>query len=280
MQTTLPISVVILTYNEAVNLPGCLQSVGWSDDIVIYDSQSTDQTSKIAQQAGCRIYQRKFDNYAAQRNAALTEVVYKHEWLLMIDADERTTHEVVSELRKFLQGNHANIALARIRRKDMFMGRWLRHSSGYPTWFARLMKVGHVVVKRAINEEYEADGEVVLLDSHLLHYPFNKGVNYWLERHNRYSDMESVALHNETKDPFYWSQLRSTDPIQKRKAMKQLAYRLPGRPLIVFLYLYIVRMGFLDGYAGFSYCILRSIYEYMIDLKAVELTNRAVGKPL
>jgi len=275
MQTKkIPISVIVLTYNEEINLSGCLASIKWSDDIIIYDSNSTDKTLEIAQEAGCRIYQREFDNYASQRNAALEKVSYKHPWILMLDADERVTSEVVDELQDFLQTNPSEVALARIRRKDMFMGHWLRRSSGYPTWFARIMKIGHVEVKRAINEEYYAKGEVILLKSHLLHYPFNKGVNYWFERHNRYSDMEAIALRQETAQAFHWQEIFSGNPIIRRKTMKQLAYRLPGRPILVFLYLYIVRLGLLDGYAGFSYCTLRSIYEYMIDLKTIEIKRR------
>jgi glycosyltransferase involved in cell wall biosynthesis len=276
----LPMSVVILTYNEEKNLPDCLHSLAWSDDIVIYDSYSTDKTTEIAEEAGCRIYRRNFDDYASQRNAALAEVRYKYPWLLMLDADERVTNEVFAELQHFLQTVPSTVALARLRRKDMFMGRWLRRSSGYPTWFARIMKVGHVTVKRAINEEYEADGDVVLLQSHLVHYPFNKGMNYWLERHNRYSEMEAAVLSQESVQPIYWHNLFSKDPILKRKALKHIAYKLPGRPLIVFLYLYVIRSGWLDGYAGFSYCMLRSIYEYLIDLKVTEIGWKRLGMPL
>ena len=273
------ISVSVLTYNEELNLPACLQSVEGCDDIVIYDSHSTDGTCKIARDYGVRVFQRKFDNYAAQRNAALLEVEYKYPWLLMLDADERVTPELFSELGQRVRPE-SKASLFKVRRKDMFMGRWLKRSSGYPTWFGRVMRPGHVRVEREINEEYHASGEVRYLKEHLLHYPFNKGVSYWYERHNRYSSMEAKALIQESAGPLSPRDFFSSDPGARRKALKQLAYRLPGRPLLVFFYLYFARMGFLDGGPGMTFCTLRSFYEHMIDVKARELKRRASGQAI
>jgi hypothetical protein len=111
-----------------------------------------------------------------------------------------------------------------------------------------------VRVEREINEEYHTDGEIGHLQEHLTHYPFNKGISYWFERHNRYSTMEVEALVQEVSASFCVSELFSRDPVVRRKALKQLAYRLPGRPFIVFAYLYFARLGFLDGRAGLTYC--------------------------
>lgn len=271
------ISILILTLNEEVNLPGCLESVRWSDDIVVYDSYSSDKTTNIAQGTGARVIQRHFDNYANQRNAALQEVEYKYPWLLMLDADELATPEMVEELKNIVNQGKSSTSLYRIRRKDMFMGKWLQRSSGYPTWFGRFFRVGEVRVEREINEEYHTEGEIGYLSSHMIHYPFNKGIAYWFERHNRYSSMEAEALLVETQDKLDWTSLVSADPAKRRKLLKQIAYRLPGRPLLVFIYLYLFRLGLLDGIAGFTYCSLRMIYEYMIDIKVKELRRRNQG---
>jgi len=273
-------SVLILTLNEEVNLPGCLESVHWCDDIVVFDSYSIDRTGEIARAAGARFVQRRFDDYASQRNAALNEVRYKYPWVLMLDADERVTPELAQEIHDVLSRPDDNAALYRMRRKDMFLGRWLRRSSGYPTWFGRLIRVGYVTVKREINEEYHTDGKVALLKEHLLHYPFNKGIDYWFERHNRYSSLEAAALIHEVQEPLRPRKIFSRDPVVRRKALKQLAYRMPCRPLLVFFYMYFVRMGFLDGRAGLTYCALRSIYDYMIDAKVRESRRRAKGLPV
>lgn len=270
----IPISVVILTFNEEVNLRECILSVRWSDDIVVYDSISTDQTTEIASQYGARVFQRNFDNYASQRNAALKEVNYKYDWILMLDCDERITPNLRDEMNSAATLENNPVTLYRVRRKDMFMGKWIRHSSGYPTWFARLLRKGHVTVLREINEEYQTDGNQGQLQEHMLHYPFNKGMAYWFERHNRYSSMEALALSQERQVPLRCKNLFSTDPVIRRKFLKQLAYRLPGRPLLVFFYLYLVRLGFLDGIPGLNYSVMRSIYEYMIDLKIRELSRK------
>ena len=274
------VSVVILTLNEEKNLPGCLESVKWSNDVIVFDSFSSDQTTQIATSYGAQVIQRAFDNYAAQRNAALDEPFYKNPWVLMLDADERVPDELATELRLVTEGTESDFTLYRIRRKDMFLGKWLRRSSGYPTWFGRLIRIGRVRVEREINEEYHTDGKVGFLKEHLIHYPFNRGISYWFERHNRYSSMEAEVLFSETQSTQSIKDLFSSDPALRRKALKQIAYRLPCRPILVFGYLYVVRLGILDGRPGLIYCILRCIYEYLIDIKAKELQQRARGQAL
>ncbi|MEW6671022.1 MAG: glycosyltransferase family 2 protein [Thermodesulfobacteriota bacterium] len=273
------VSIVILTLNEEVNLSDCLDSVKWCDDMVVFDSYSTDRTVEIAKTAGAKVVQRRFDNYAAQRNASLNEVSYKHDWILMLDADERVSPELQIEIENKFCGVDDETSLLRVRRKDMFMGRWLRRSSGYPTWFGRLIRKGRVRVLREINEEYHTDGHVGYLQEHLIHYPFNKGIDHWFERHNRYSSMEAALLAGESRHRFNARELLSNDPAIRRRSMKQLAYKLPGRPLAVFFYLYFFRLGFLDGRPGLTYSYLRFIYEKMIDLKLQENSQRQKGLP-
>ena len=184
------------------------------------------------------------------------------------------------EIKDVIARNDETTTLYRIRRKDYFFGRWIRRSSGYPTWFGRFFRVGRVTVEREINEEYHTDGKVGHLKSHLIHYPFNKGLHYWFERHNKYSTMEAEILTSEHHDELMLKRFFFPDPTIRRKALKQLAYRIPGRPFIVFLYLFLIRLGFLDGIAGLNYCILRSVYEYMINIKAQELRRRAKSLPV
>jgi glycosyltransferase involved in cell wall biosynthesis len=268
------VSVLILTLNEEANLAECIDSCGWSDDIIVFDSMSEDRTLEIANTKGVRLVQRRFDNYAAQRNAALTTVQYKNPWVLMVDADERVSPELAAEIATTIAGVGAEVALFRIRRKDFFLGKWLRRSSGYPSWFGRLVRLGHVRVEREVNEEYIADGEIGHLEAHLHHYPFNRGIAYWFERHNRYSTMEAIAKMRMHNDRIVVRELFAWDPIDRRRMLKQCLYRLPLRPLIVFLYLYIVRLGFLDGRAGFYFGRMRAAYEMLIDLKVIEARRR------
>lgn len=274
------VSVLVLTLNEAVNLADCLTSCAWCDDVVVFDSHSSDATVDIARQHGARVYQRTFDNYAAQRNAALQDVEYRHPWVLMVDADERVPPTLADEIKRIVTSVSDKTALFRMRRKDYFFGRWLRRSSGYPTWFGRLVRPTRIRVEREINEEYVTDGRVELLQEHLEHHPFNRGIAYWYERHNRYSTLEAQAMLEERHKPIEWRNFFDSDPVLRRRSLKRIAYRIPARPLLVMLYLYVVRLGMLDGVPGFYYCAMRATYELMIDAKVKELQSRPRSNPI
>ena len=273
------ISVLILTLNEAVNLPLCLASLAWADDVVVLDSGSDDATQEIARQSGARVIYRAFDNYAAQRNYGLQDIEYKNPWVLMVDADEVVPSELVQEMEEAVSACPDSVCMYRMRRKDFLMGRWLRRSSGYPTWFGRLIRVGHVQVKRSINEEYHTDGDIWALENHLYHYPFNKGLHAWFEKHNRYSTMEAELKVGSVSEARYWKGLFSKDPVMRRKTQKAIIYSLPGRPILVFVLFYFVRGGILEGRAGFMLSMLKAVYEYMIDCKVKELRQRQAGVP-
>lgn len=271
------VSVLILTLNEESNISECIESCAWSDDIVVFDSMSEDATGNIARNKGARVIQRRFDNYAAQRNAALTTVPYKHSWVLMVDADERVPADLAAEVQSAVANAADRVALYRMRRKDHFLGKWLRRSSGYPSWFGRLVRLGRVRVEREVNEEYIADGRVEYLKAHLHHFPFNRGIAYWFERHNRYSTMEAAAKLGLHRERIVLGALLRGDPIDRRRTLKQLLYYVPFRPQIVFVYLYIFRLGILDGRAGFHFSRMRAAYEMLIDLKVVETQRRQRG---
>lgn len=264
------ISVLILTLNEEINLQACIDSIPWRDDVHVLDSGSTDRTLEIARSLGANVHTRPFDTYARQRNHGLA-LPFVHPWVLMIDADERLSPELADEIARRLPNVDESVAGFRVRRKDMLMGRWLRRSSGYPTWFPRLFRKGRISVKRDINEEYEVDGQYEELREHLIHLPFNKGMEWWFARHNRYSTMEAATLTSELHTrPFSLRGLFARDPLARRASMKQLAYRLPARSALIFLYLYVLRFGFLDGKPGLAFASMRFCYETMISTKLQE----------
>ncbi|WP_372846862.1 glycosyltransferase family 2 protein [Pontiella sp.] len=266
------VSVLILTKNEEETIERCIESVSWSDDIVVFDSFSEDRTVELARRCGVRVEMRVFDNYANQRNAALA-LDYTNDWILMVDADECVSAELRDEILSTLANVPSSVDMFQMRRKDYFFGRWIKHASAYPTWFGRLVRKGAVRVEREVNEEYHANGDVVSLQGHLIHYPFSKGLAFWFDRHNRYSTMEALALVEEVGGKLSKADFVSRTATVRRRALKQLAYRLPGRPLVVFIYLYIFRFGWVDGFPGFRYSVMRSMYEYMIDLKVAEIRH-------
>ena len=274
------ISVLILTLDEEVNLAGCLDSVAWSDDVVVLDSFSGDATPEIARARGARLFQRQFDNYAGQRNFGLREISFRHRWLLMLDADERVTSDLREEMLRSVRDAREAVAMFRIRRKDYLFGRWIRRSSGYPTWFGRLVRVGRAWVERPYNEQFHVEGEAANLVGHLDHYPFNKGFAAWIAKHDRYSTMEATLRNGNPEYDIVWRDLFAADPLRRRQAQKAWLYSMPARPLVVFAGLYFIKGGVLEGRAGLTFSLLRAWYEYFIDCKALELRRRAAGLPV
>jgi glycosyltransferase involved in cell wall biosynthesis len=266
------ISVLILTKNEERDLPGCLESVAWSDDVHVFDSFSTDATVEIARSAGAQVQQRVFDDYATHRNAALREIHFKHAWVFVVDADERPTPELAREMRQVVVEAAADVSGFRLRRRDFLFGTWLKHAQISP-FYIRLVRPGRSRYTRAINEVMEVDGRVAELSYSLDHYPFSKGVAHWVAKHNVYSTMEAELIYRQQglEDPSWTKALRDPDFHVRRLHQKALFYRMPGRPLIKWMYMMLIRGAVLDGAAGMAYATLQSFYEYMIVLKTREL---------
>lgn len=272
-----PLSVLILTKNEARDLPGCLQSVEWSDDVHVFDSLSTDETTQIARSWGARVTQRAFDGYAAQRNAALHGLEFKHPWLLILDADERVPATSAEVMAGFIVNAPASVDACRMRRRDYFLGAWLAHAQISP-YYIRLVRPAKVHYEREINEVLKVDGAVRDLDAPFNHYPFSKGVRHWLDKHNLYSSMEAQHIVRTRREgsPFSLRQaFFARDFNLRRFHQKELFYRLPARPLLKWLYMVLARRAFLDGQAGLTYASLQAIYEYMIVVKTRELEQEA-----
>jgi len=271
------VSVFIQTLNEEKNLPRCLASLSWSDDIVVLDSYSSDRTLEIARTASARIYQRDYDGRANNQNWAVANIEFKYPWVWYVDADEVTTSQLAKEIMDVSSRKEAPEVVYYVRRRNMFMGRWLRYGGCYSTWIPRLWKPDHIRWERDANPVAIIDGPRGYLTNDFVHYPFSKGMSDWFERHNKYSTYEAQAFIKEVRRKLEFRQILSRDPTVRRKFLKQLAYRLPCRPFLVFCYMYFVQLGFLDGMAGLTYCRLRAIYEYMIDLKVKALRRRDKG---
>lgn len=266
----LPICVVILTWNEEETVAGAVASaISDYAEVVVLDSFSTDHTVELAEAAGARVVRNAFGGYASQRNYALHDMKKSMDWVFFLDADERILPALTAELRRDFAQQADKVGMFYMRRKDMFEGRWIKRSSGYPTWFGRLCHAPSVRVEREINEEYHCVRATAWLKQHLIHFPFAKGLTHWLDRHNRYSTAEALAkAQGEGADLRF---LLSRDPGLRRKTLKQIYMRLPFRPFVGFTYLYFLRGGFLDGRAGLRFAMLRAFYELMISIKVDEV---------
>lgn len=280
--TTTPagISILILTLDEERNIDAVLDSVAGFNDVVVYDSLSTDRTVEIAKARGARVVQRKFDNWAAHHNWALANIVFENPWIFYIDADERMTPALEAEIRALA----ANPAERRVGfycgRKNFFMGRWIKRC--YPAVpILRFYKPPHVTYERLVNPITHVTGPVGQLREQFLHYNFSKGLAEWIDKHNKYSSAEALeAVRVADEGLARFGDLFRGDKAQRRAALKRLAWSLPFRPALKFFWLYVVKLGFLDGRPGYIYCRLLATYEYFIELKVAEIRMQREGRQL
>ena len=275
-----PLSVLIPTRNEERNLAACLKSVDWADEIIVFDSNSMDATLDLARTAGATIVQRKFDNFAAHKNWALDNIEFRHGWVLLLDADERIPEALADEIRVAV-GQATGPVGYYIARQTLFCGRWIRHGGVYPDYNLRLLRRGFGRYEdRLVHEHVVLDGAAGYFRNHLIHDD-DKGFERYLERHNHYTSLEAVEIVRLRKGLRHGKlagDLSLPGPA-RRRWLKSFAQRwLPLRPLCLFLYMYVVKAGFLDGRTGLRYCLLKMFFEYQIEIKVGELRDR--GSPL
>jgi glycosyltransferase involved in cell wall biosynthesis len=273
------ISILVLTLNEENNLPGCLDTVKWSDDIHVLDSHSTDRTVEIAKQYGASLWFRKFDSFAQHQNWALENIPFKHPWVFYFDADERVTPRLADAMRAAVAQPGENVAF-RIQRRDFFLGTWLKHVQ-MTAFYERLFRPEKMRYERLGHCVSKADGPVATVEGYLDHYPFSKGIADWVSRHNFYSTQEAqqtIMNRSAGKRVSLRAVFFPKDRSERRQNLKEIYYRLPLRPLWKFCVMYFVKRGFLDKAAGFAYSVLMGFYEFLIVLKTRELERQAAGK--
>ncbi len=280
-----PVSVLIPIRNEAGNLPRCLESVNWADEVFVVDSHSTDGSQRIAGEFGAKVVQFDFNGtWPKKKNWALENLPFKHEWVFILDADEVLPPGTAEEFRRIVTAPAAASEPVGywINRRFMFMGKWLRHAY-YPNWNLRLFrhrlgryeKLTDADTRSGDNEVHEhvlVQGAAGFLRSEMDHYAF-PSVDVFVEKHNRYSNWEArVAL-----DEYLG---RSAGQLQKdnvgfRRRLKRWSHRLPFRPLLRFLYVYFWQRGFLDGVEGYYFSRLHGVYELLCVAKTTEARIQA-----
>ncbi|MBD2576267.1 glycosyltransferase family 2 protein [Oscillatoria sp. FACHB-1406] len=270
-------SVYILTYNEEVEIAGCIESViSLCDDIIVVDSYSRDRTVEIAKSyESVRVIQHVFESHGRQRTWMLEEVPTKYDWAYILEADERMTPELFAECDRATQSDEfiGYYAAERV----MFMNRWIRHCTQYPRYQMRLFLKGKVWFSDYGHTEREVcDGPTGFLKETYPHYTSGKGFSRWIDKHNRYSSDEAKeTLFQLQAGDVRWKELfLGRSEIERRRALKDLSLRLPLRPVVRFLYMYFILGGILDGRAGFHWCSLQFFYEYLITLKVWELQQQ------
>ena len=270
-----PVSAIVPTRDEERNIAACLRSLDWLDEVVVFDSHSTDRTAEIARAMGATVVQRVFDDFSTHKNWALDHLDLRHDWVLFVDADERATSGLAGEVRAVVERPDA-LNGYHVARAYWFQGRRMR--SMYPDWNLRLIRRGKGRYEdRIVHEHMVVDGPAGWL-KHPLEHRDDKGIERWLDRHNHYSSMEAVEVWRMRRDSRRERSLAARLTVsgpERQRALKHFAYRhLPFRPLWRFLYLYVFKGGILDGRTGLRYCVLKMFYEYQIGLKLEELEDR------
>jgi len=264
LERTVPsLSVVITTYNEEPNIAGAVESARLlTADILVIDSGSTDRTVEIARGLGARILERPFDDMARQRNAALDDDGLTGDHVMFMDADEAVTEPFAAALRNLLDSD-PSIDGVNICRKFHFWGVWVPAASAYPCYIARVVRRGTVTFRKEGHGEVFVGGSRFVQLDEPLRDEDHKPVGFWIERHNRYARMEAAAdlavLAGEGDES---SGMRRT-----RARMR----RIPGWPFFALLYYLIPRRGILEGRTGWTYCAMKAMYEYFVQLHMRDL---------
>ncbi len=267
-------SIYILTHNEEIDIAACIESALLSDDVIVVDSLSDDRTIEIANRYPVRVVQHAFESHGKQRTWMLRSIPAKHEWVYILEADERMTPALFEEcLTTILQPTHVGYYAAE---RVMFMGHWIRYSTQYPRYQLRLFDKHKVWFSDYGHTEREVvEGSTGFLTETYPHYTCSKGMSRWIDKHNHYSTNEAIeTVHQLDKGKIQWREVWfGQSEVDRRRALKDLSLRMPFRPIVRFLYMYFLLGGFLDGRAGFAWCTLQAFYEYLILLKVWEIRH-------
>jgi glycosyltransferase involved in cell wall biosynthesis len=291
---TVSVSVLIPAKNEEKNLPACLQSVARADEVFVVDSQSSDRTVEIAESFGAKVEQFYFNgSWPKKKNWALEKLTFRNDWVLIVDCDERIPDQLWDEIAIAIQ--NPRIDAYYLKRKIIFLGRWLRYGGKYPDLNLRLLRhqfgryedlktqdvpnTGdnevheHVILRR--NDVVVSQDRVGILKHPMLHEDF-RDIFQWIERHNRYSNWEARLYLNFLEGSAVGSEgTLDANPfgtaLERKRFLRKLWVWMPFRPTIRFIAVYFFLLGFLDGKAGYIHACLISQYEYQIGVKLYEL---------
>ena len=278
----LPVSVIVPVRNEARNLPRCLESLAGVGEVYVIDSQSTDDTVPIAQSRGAKVVQFHYaGGWPKKRQWAMDTLPFAYDWILLLDADEVLTPELVEEIRRAVQS--PRVDGYSIRLQMYFLGRILRHCDasfwklslfrkGRGRFECRLKDQDASMADIEIHEHVVVDGPTAELRNALVHHNVDSLSRYIL-KHNEYSNWEARVLLQPVVDP---EEVRADlfgTQAQRRRWLKRNLYRLPGSPVLLFLYRYVFRLGFLDGVPGLIYCTFQAVQMFHSKAKIYELRN-------
>jgi len=264
-------SVVITTYNEEINIARAVRSASsLSDDVLIVDSGSSDRTVEIAERLGARVMIRPFDDMARQRNAALSDGALRGQVAFFMDADEMVTEPFARALDRVFVAD-PEVDGVRICRRFHFWGRWVPSASSYPRFIDRALRIGRITFRKEGHGEVLVGAVKVVDLEEPLHDEDLKGIGAWIERHNRYAEMEARAD---------LELLAGRAPsVSRLRVVRARLRRVPGWPAVALAYYLVIRRGIFEGPTGWTYCVMKSIFEYFVQLHMRQIRRRPTPVP-
>jgi glycosyltransferase involved in cell wall biosynthesis len=275
------LSVVILTYNSEATIGATLASARRvSDDVHVVDSGSTDRTVAIAEQAEAHVTPHGFESYGAQRNWAIDNLTLRHGWELHLDADERLGDELIAAIDDLKTRGFPGPAVGYfIPRLVHFLGRPIRHGGMYPIWHMRLFRRGRGRCEaRRYDQHFYVDGATARLP-HPMIDDIRMPLGEWVIRHNRWAEAEADELMLGEAGAGVTPKLGG-NPVERKRALRGSYNRLPRflRAFLLFLYRYVLRLGFLDGRAGLIFFVLQTFwFRFLVDAKLYERQRKDAG---
>lgn len=280
--TPLNLSVIILTYNEEQHLERCIRSIrDIAAHIYVIDCFSNDRTRDIAESLGATVFQNAWVNYATQFNWALENVPLSTEWIVRLDADEIITDELKRELQERLHNLPPDVSGIHVKRRMVFMDKWIRHGDMYPVHMLRLWRSGNgFCEKRWMDEHIKiTSGRTVFFEHDIVDHNLNN-LTWWINKHNGYATREAVDLLNIKYNLIDYDEITPAfrgNQEQRKRWLKIRYANLPFfvRPFIYFIYRYILRRGFLDGKEGLVWHVLQGFwYRFLVDAKLYEIRKK------
>ena len=280
----LPVSVIVAARNEEKNLPRCLAALRDAGEVYVIDSGSTDATPEIARSYGAKVVQFRYQGgWPKKRQWAMDTLPFAFDWIFLVDADEALTPELAEEIRKAIQNPNVNGYYVSLRM--CFLGRLLRHGGagfwklslfrrGKGAYECRLKDQDVSMADMEIHEHVVVEGNTALLRNPLEHHNV-ESLSRYIQKHDEYSNWEArVLLAGERSNADLPPALFGTQA-QRRRWLKKKLYTVPGSPVLLFIYRYFLRLGFLDGIPGLIYCGFQAVQMFHTKSKIYELKTRS-----
>ncbi|MGI9534428.1 MAG: glycosyltransferase family 2 protein [Thermodesulfobacteriota bacterium] len=276
------ITAIILTYNEELNIENCLKSLkGWIDEIIILDSNSTDSTLDIAESYTKKIFFHDFETHSKQWKWALENLPIKNEWVIGLDSDQSVSEGLKSKLLEVFKEKVKGVDGYYVRRKQIFMGKWIKYGGYYPKYLLKIFNKDKVLIdeNELVDHHFYVEGNTEVIEEDIVEDNINeRNLSFWFKKHINYAELFANEAINKYRVPEH---RELTGPDKNTKFMKNIYGSLPLfiRPFLYFICRYFFQLGFLDGTRGFIFHFFHALcFRFIVDAKIYELKKSKQDK--